>query len=190
MTVAALLSPFEFGTEVEQLGDRGFVLTSECVHQPGHDSGFTESADTRGTGLVSGLLESGHVRRSVRHEVGGCQRIQVVDDGVDIGEILGHVNSPSRSSSHLGEVTCVKDVCPRQDSNLRPFAPEANALSPELRGRTGFSRRACWAVRKTSACATRVEITPRAAAAHPSPRASASSESTHSSALPPWTSPG
>lgn len=31
----------------------------------------------------------------------------------------------------------VKNVCPRQDSNLRPFAPEANALSPELRGRTG-----------------------------------------------------
>lgn len=24
--------------------------------------------------------------------------------------------------------------CPRQDSNLRPFAPEANALSPELLG--------------------------------------------------------
>jgi hypothetical protein len=26
--------------------------------------------------------------------------------------------------------------CPRQDSNLRPSAPEADALSPELRGRT------------------------------------------------------
>ena len=25
--------------------------------------------------------------------------------------------------------------CPRQDSNLRPSAPEADALSPELRGR-------------------------------------------------------
>ena len=29
-----------------------------------------------------------------------------------------------------------KDWCPRQDSNLRPSAPEADALSPELRGRT------------------------------------------------------
>ncbi|EAY59619.1 arginyl-tRNA synthetase argS (arginine-tRNA ligase) [Mycobacterium tuberculosis C] len=27
-------------------------------------------------------------------------------------------------------------LCPRQDSNLRPSAPEADALSPELRGRT------------------------------------------------------
>jgi hypothetical protein len=27
--------------------------------------------------------------------------------------------------------------CPRQDSNLRPSAPEADALSPELRGRGG-----------------------------------------------------
>ncbi len=26
-------------------------------------------------------------------------------------------------------------MCPRQDSNLRPSAPEADALSPELRGR-------------------------------------------------------
>lgn len=26
-------------------------------------------------------------------------------------------------------------LCPRQDSNLRPSAPEADALSPELRGR-------------------------------------------------------
>src|SRR6478735_3815350 len=29
-----------------------------------------------------------------------------------------------------------KYECPRQDSNLRPSAPEADALSPELRGRT------------------------------------------------------
>ena len=30
--------------------------------------------------------------------------------------------------------------CPRQDSNLRPSAPEADALSPELRGRTDMDR--------------------------------------------------
>ena len=29
----------------------------------------------------------------------------------------------------------LKHWCPRQDSNLRPSAPEADALSPELRGR-------------------------------------------------------
>ena len=29
--------------------------------------------------------------------------------------------------------------CARQESNLRPFAPEANALSPELRARSGTS---------------------------------------------------
>jgi hypothetical protein len=29
-----------------------------------------------------------------------------------------------------------RSLCPRQDSNLRPSAPEADALSPELRGRT------------------------------------------------------
>ena len=28
-------------------------------------------------------------------------------------------------------------LCPRQDSNLRPSAPEADALSPELRGLNG-----------------------------------------------------
>ena len=28
-------------------------------------------------------------------------------------------------------------LCPRQDSNLRPSAPEADALSPELRGLVG-----------------------------------------------------
>ena len=31
---------------------------------------------------------------------------------------------------------CWSGWCPRQDSNLRPSAPEADALSPELRGRT------------------------------------------------------
>ena len=31
--------------------------------------------------------------------------------------------------------------CPRQDSNLRPSAPEADALSPELRGRTWMKLR-------------------------------------------------
>lgn len=31
-----------------------------------------------------------------------------------------------------------KTRCPRQDSNLRPFAPEANALSPELLGPGAF----------------------------------------------------
>ena len=39
----------------------------------------------------------------------------------------------------LGSKTAVdlcKPWCPRQDSNLRPSAPEADALSPELRGRT------------------------------------------------------
>src|SRR5215216_1382442 len=32
--------------------------------------------------------------------------------------------------------TCTPSIeCARQESNLRPFAPEANALSPELRAR-------------------------------------------------------
>jgi hypothetical protein len=35
----------------------------------------------------------------------------------------------------------LKDSCPRQDSNLRPTAPEAVALSPELRGRGRRDRR-------------------------------------------------
>ena len=38
-----------------------------------------------------------------------------------------------REGPRVGPVSCLALQCARQESNLRPFAPEANALSPELR---------------------------------------------------------
>jgi hypothetical protein len=39
------------------------------------------------------------------------------------------------------DYTQAQAECPRQDSNLRHLAPEASALSPELRGREEGGRR-------------------------------------------------
>src|SRR4030042_951432 len=41
----------------------------------------------------------------------------------------------------LGSPQLTARRCPRQDSNLRHLAPEASALSPELRGRLGYATR-------------------------------------------------
>jgi hypothetical protein len=50
-------------------------------------------------------------------------------------------------SPETGQKTCFRRSgwCPRQDSNLRPSAPEADALSPELRGRRNHHSLRHWA---------------------------------------------
>lgn len=60
------------------------------------------------------------------------------------------VRSGDIETSHGGKDRCkiprnrtlatLDVLCPRQESNLRPSAPEADALSPELRGHQGLER--------------------------------------------------
>src|SRR3954462_15404651 len=49
--------------------------------------------------------------------------------------VLGHSRFRVRSTSEESEAVASGDKCAREDSNLRPRAPEARALSPELRAR-------------------------------------------------------
>src|SRR4051795_12486702 len=51
--------------------------------------------------------------------------------------VLGHSRFRVRSTSEESEAVASGDQCAREDSNLRPRAPEARALSPELRARGG-----------------------------------------------------
>jgi hypothetical protein len=60
---------------------------------------------------------------------------RLVDGGLDLLSLCGGGQLPTllRVMAQRGERLGIE--CPRQDSNLRPSAPEADALSPELRGR-------------------------------------------------------
>lgn len=53
----------------------------------------------------------------------------------------GWANSEASGLDSVPPLKTCQTWCPRQDSNLRPSAPEADALSPELRGRTLFASR-------------------------------------------------
>ena len=86
-------------------------------------------------------------RRAVTHHIaivrGGCRPM----DGIEIPALqtrqtCGHTfacRCQTRVAAGWGpgdSANRLLKLCPRQDSNLRPSAPEADALSPELRGRT------------------------------------------------------
>jgi hypothetical protein len=87
------------------------------------------------------LLSSHAGRNPARAAVSVSVGVRV---STEQGDCCGHSLTPCvRSHAENLVVRILRGVafllvrwCPRQDSNLRPSAPEADALSPELRGRT------------------------------------------------------
>ncbi len=104
-------------------------------------SGQPRSSTSASAQTVSALC--GATRRAAMIPLSHCAVCTVrwsakaTSSGLVCHERLRSVSEPRRVVQILRGITyALVTWCPRQDSNLRPSAPEADALSPELRGRT------------------------------------------------------
>ena len=106
--------------------DAGFILS---VHWHSQDHDLTPAAERLGA-ITTGAAEKRAECPQLWVIVGHSSRKQNLE-WVTLGHRRCSGIEYRRINSLFGGGL---DGCPRQDSNLRPSAPEADALSPELRG--------------------------------------------------------
>jgi hypothetical protein len=116
-----------------QSGGRAFAEIGDgAASAPQRMSQMLQSGCQRGVRL--GVVSGGAVIGCLLAVAGALMRGQTVTARPNNGRTTSRLSARVKTAVDLQ-----KPGCPRQDSNLRPSAPEADALSPELRGRTGIN---------------------------------------------------